>query len=80
MPPLVKQACLVLMAFWSSLLTYGDLPMSPVFPSLNMVLYRDFYNYLCLLHPYHSPLRVFYPFVLKGDIGRGQFSNYFLLR
>ena len=28
--------------------------MSPKFPSLNMVLYQDFYNYLCLLHPYQS--------------------------
>ena len=69
MPPLVKQACLVLMAFWSSLLTYGDLPMSPVFPSLTMVLDQDFYNYLCLLHPYHFPLQVFYFFMLKGILG-----------
>ena len=29
-PPLVKQACLVLMAFLSNLLTYSDLPKSPV--------------------------------------------------
>ena len=27
--------------------------MSPKFPSLTMVLYWDFYNYLCLLHSYH---------------------------
>ena len=48
-----KQACLVLMVFLSNLLTYSALPISPKFPSLNMVLYQDFYNYLCLLHPYH---------------------------
>ena len=54
MPPLVKQACLVLMAFLSNLLTYSDLPKSPRFPSLSMILYWDFYNYLCLLHPYHN--------------------------
>ena len=53
MPPLVKQACLVLMAFGGNLLTYSDLPTSPRFPSLSMILYWDFYNYLCLLHPYH---------------------------
>lgn len=51
--PLTKEACLVLMVFLSSLLIYSDLPMSPKFPSLNVVLYQDFYNYLCLLHPYH---------------------------
>ena len=51
-PPLVKQTCLVLMAFLSNLLTYSDLPKSPRFPSLSMILYWDLYNYLCLLHPY----------------------------
>ena len=51
-PPLVKQACLALMAFLSNLFAYSDLPMSPKCPSLTMVLYGDFYNYLCLLHPY----------------------------
>ena len=40
--PLVKQDCLVLMAFLSNLLTYSDLPMSPKFPSLSVVLYWDF--------------------------------------
>ena len=29
-------------------------PKSPRFPSLSMILYWDFYNYLCLLHPYHT--------------------------
>ena len=52
-PSLVKQACLVLMTFLSNLLTYSDLPTSPRFPSLSMILYWDFWNYLCLLHPYH---------------------------
>ena len=28
--------------------------MSPKFPLLSVVLYWDFYNCLCLLHPYHS--------------------------
>ena len=55
--PLMKQACLVLMVYLSNLLTYSDLPVSPKFPSLNMVLYGDFYNYLCLLHPYQKPQR-----------------------
>ena len=41
--------CLVLMVF-----TYSDLPTSPKFPSLSVVLYRDFYNYLYLLHPYQN--------------------------
>ena len=54
MPPLVKQSCLVLMAFLSNLFTYSDLPVSPKFPSLSVVLYWDFYNYLCLLHPYQG--------------------------
>ena len=35
--------------FLALLLTYSDLPMSPKFPSLSMVLYQDSYNYLCLL-------------------------------
>ena len=52
--PLIKQACLVLMAFLSNLFTYHALPISPKFLSLNMVLYLDSYNYLCLLHPYQS--------------------------
>ena len=52
--PLMKQACLVLMVFLSNLLTYSDPPMSPKFPSLNMILYRDFCNHLCLLHPYQG--------------------------
>ena len=51
--PLRKRACLVLMVFLSNLLIYSDLPMSPKFPSLNMVLYRDIYNYLRLLCPHH---------------------------
>ena len=50
--PLTKQTCLVLMAFLSNLLTYSDLPKSPKFPSLNMVLFWDFDNYQRLLHPY----------------------------
>ena len=54
MPPLVKQSCLVLTAFLSNLFTYSDLPVSPKFPSLSVVLYWDFYNYLCLLHPYQG--------------------------
>ena len=29
-------------------------PKSPRFPSLSMILYWDFYNNLCLLHPYHT--------------------------
>ena len=53
MPPLVKKACLVLMAFLSNLLTYSDLPTSPRFSSLSMILYWDSYNHLCLFHPYH---------------------------
>ena len=28
--------------------------MSLKFPSLNMVFYWDFYNYLCVLHPYQK--------------------------
>ena len=36
--PLMEQACLVLMAFLGNLSTYGGLPMSPKFSSLNMVL------------------------------------------
>ena len=35
------------------LLTYSDLPKSLRFPSLSVVPYWDFCNYLCLLHPYH---------------------------
>ena len=42
------------MAFLSDLFTYLDLPMSPKFPSLSVVLYWDFY--LCLHHPYHRYL------------------------
>ena len=41
--------------FLEQLLTYGDLPKSPRFPSLSVVPCWDFYNYLCLLHPYHTP-------------------------
>ena len=52
-PPLVKQACLVLMAFLSNLLTYSDLPNPAGFPSLCMILYWDCYKHLCLFHPYH---------------------------
>ena len=37
-PPLVQQACLVLMAFLSNLLTYSELPTSPSFPSLSVIL------------------------------------------
>ena len=33
--------------FLEQLLTYSDLPMSPKFPSLTLVLYWDLYNYLC---------------------------------
>ena len=45
--------------FHEQLLTYSDLPKSPKFPSLSMVPYWDFYNHLCLLHPYHwYPLSV----------------------
>ena len=68
--PLMKQACLVLMVFFSNLSAYSDLPMSSKFPSLNMVLYWNFYNYLCLLHPYHfhtyAPLArvVFLPYTI----------------
>ena len=53
-PSLVKEACLVLMAFLGNLLTYSDLPNSPKFPSLSVVPCWNFYNYLCLLHPYQS--------------------------
>ena len=35
------------------LLTYSDLPKSRRFPSLSIVPYWDFYNYRCLLQPYH---------------------------
>ena len=42
------------MAFLSNWKTYSDLPVSPKFPSLTLVLYWDFYNYLCLLHPYQD--------------------------
>ena len=38
--------------FLEQLLTYSDLPTSPRFPSLSMILYWNFYNYLCILHPY----------------------------
>ena len=38
--------------FLEQLLTYSDPPKSPRFPSLSMVPYWDFYNYLCPLHPY----------------------------
>ena len=57
-PPLMKQGCLVLLVFLSNLLTDSDLPMSPEFPSLNMVFYQDFYNYLCLIHPYQFPVNM----------------------
>ena len=40
--PLVKQVCLVLMAFLNNLLIYSDLPISPKFPSLSLILYWDF--------------------------------------
>ena len=50
--PLLKQACLVLLACWGILLTYSDLPTSPRLPSLSVVPYWDFYSYLWLLHPY----------------------------
>lgn len=36
------------------LLTYSGLPKSPGFPSLSLVPYCNFYNYLCLLHPYQE--------------------------
>ena len=52
-PPLVKQAFLVWMAFLSSLLTCRDLPTSPGFGCLSMILYWDAYNHLCLLPPHH---------------------------
>ena len=48
------------MAFLSHLLTYSDLPASPKFPSLNTVLNWDFYNHLCLLHPYQIEFPVLY--------------------
>ena len=37
--------------FLEQLLAYSHLPTSPRFPFLSMILYWDFYNYLCLLHP-----------------------------
>ena len=40
--------------FLEQLLTYGDLPKSPKIPSLSIVPYWDFYNYLFLLKPYHD--------------------------
>ena len=52
--PLVRQTCLVLMAFLSNLLIYSDFPTSPRFPSLSRILYQDFYHHLCLLHPYQD--------------------------
>ena len=52
-PPLVKQACLILIdGLLEQLLIYSGLLMSPRFPSFYITLYWDFYNYLCLLHPY----------------------------
>ena len=42
--------------FLEQLLTYGDLPASLGFPSPSMIFYWDVYNYLSLLHPYHSDL------------------------
>ena len=38
--------------FLEQLLMYSDLPASSKFPSLSVAPYWDFYNYLCLLHPY----------------------------
>ena len=55
--PLVKQSCLVRMAFLSNLFTYSNLLMSPKFPLLSVVLYWDFSKYLCLLHPYQDVAR-----------------------
>ena len=49
--PLMKQACLLRMAFLSNLLTV--ISQCPLFPSLSVVLYWDFKNDLCLLRPYH---------------------------
>lgn len=41
--------------------------MSSKFPFLNMVLYLDFYNYLCLLHPYQKDLDSFF-FILMEPL------------
>ena len=54
--PLVRQICLVLLAFWRNLFTYSDLPKSPRFPPLSPILSWDFYNYLCLPHPYQPSI------------------------
>ena len=43
--------------FLEQFLTYSYLPKCPRFPSLSVVPYWDFYNYLCLLHPYQKELR-----------------------
>ena len=51
-PPPVEQACLVLIA-------YSGLPTSSRFPSLSVISYWDFYNHLCLLHPYHLYTHVY---------------------
>ena len=40
--------------FLEQLLTYSGLPRFPRFPSLSLVPYWDFCNYLCLLHPYQK--------------------------
>ena len=40
------------------LITYSHLPKSASFPSLSVVLYWNFYNYLCLLHPYHDEIKI----------------------
>ena len=46
----VKQACFVPLSadgFLEQLLIYSGLPNFPRFPSLSMVLYWNFYNYVC---------------------------------
>ena len=44
----MKQSFLVLMAFLRNFFTYRDLPVSPEFLSLKMVLYWDLYNTPCV--------------------------------
>ena len=50
--PPMKQDCLVLMAFWSNLFIYSDVPMSPKFPcDLGPLL--GLLKTPVLFHPYH---------------------------
>ena len=56
--------------FLKWLLTYNGLPNFPRFPSLTVVPYWDFYNYLCniLFYPYHLFLLPFRQFQFHSNL------------